>query len=114
MSGILRVRLVRVGVPALLLAMWLGSGFYAVEPEELAAVKRFGAVRDAAVPSGWHWRLPWPFESHEKFETTTVYKMGVGLIAVGILAVFTGSMIGQLGRTIAADGATVLAALGGK
>ncbi|HMB67686.1 MAG TPA: FtsH protease activity modulator HflK [bacterium] len=69
----------RIVVPAVLLA-WLATGFYKVEPEELAVVKRFGAVVNGAVPSGLHWRLPAPFESHQKFQTTTVYKMGVGMI----------------------------------
>ena len=67
-------------LPLALLVGWMGSGLYAVEPEELAVVKRFGRVTDPAVPSGIHWRLPWPVETHEKFETTTVYKMGVGMI----------------------------------
>lgn len=73
-------RLLTRVVPPLLLLIWLATGFYKVEPEELAVVKRFGAVVDGAVPSGLHWRLPAPFESHEKFQTTTVYKMGVGMI----------------------------------
>jgi len=73
-------RLAIRSVPALVVVAWLLTGFYGVEPEELAVVKRFGRVVDRAVPSGLHWRLPWPFESHEKFETTTVYKMGVGMI----------------------------------
>jgi len=64
----------------LLVVAWLTTGFYKVEPEELAVVKRFGRVVDRAVPSGLHYRLPWPVESHDKFETTTVYKMGVGMI----------------------------------
>lgn len=67
-------------VPALVVLGWLGTGFYKVEPEELAVVKRFGRVVDRAVPSGLHYRLPWPIESHDKFETTTVYKMGIGMI----------------------------------
>ncbi|MGH2570072.1 MAG: FtsH protease activity modulator HflK, partial [bacterium] len=61
-------------VPLLAAAVWLWSGFYKVEPEELAVVKRFGRVVERAMPSGLHWRLPWPVETHEKFETTTVYK----------------------------------------
>jgi membrane protease subunit HflK len=73
-------RLLRIGLPALLVAVWFATGFYTVEPEELAVVKRFGAVTERAVPSGFHWRLPVPIESHEKFRTTTVYKMGVGMI----------------------------------
>jgi membrane protease subunit HflK len=67
-------------VPAVLLVGFAASGTYTVEPEELAVVKRFGRIVDPAVPSGIHWRLPWPIESHETFETTTVYKMGVGMI----------------------------------
>lgn len=67
-------------LPVVTVLVWLATGVYTVEPEELAVVKRFGAITDAAVPSGMHWRLPWPIESHETFETTTVYKMGVGMI----------------------------------
>lgn len=67
-------------IPAVLFLGWLASGVYTVRSEELALVKRFGKVVDPAVPSGIHWRLPWPIESHQKFETTTVYKMGVGMI----------------------------------
>lgn len=71
--------LLRFGLPTLALA-WLATGVYTVDSEELAVVKRFGRVIDGAVPSGMHYRLPWPIESHEMFETTTVYKMGVGMI----------------------------------
>lgn len=67
-------------LPLVLLAGWLASGTYTVRSEELAVVKRFGRIQDPAVPSGIHWRLPWPVESHRTFETTTVYKMGVGMI----------------------------------
>ena len=67
-------------LPVVLLIGWLASGTYTVRSEELAVVKRFGKVQDAAVPSGIHWRLPWPIETHQTFETTTVYKMGMGMI----------------------------------
>ncbi len=73
-------RALRTVLPALLLLGWLASGFYTVDSEELAVVKRFGAITDRGVPSGFHWRLPWPIETHQKFETTTVYKMGIGMI----------------------------------
>lgn len=59
---------------------WLATGIYTVQSEELAVVKRFGRVVDRAAPSGIHYRLPWPIDSHETFEATTVYKMGVGMI----------------------------------
>ena len=73
-------RVLGLGVPAFVGLAWLATGFYTVQPEELAVVKRFGAIVDRGVPSGFHWRAPWPIESHEKFMTTTVYKMGVGMI----------------------------------
>lgn len=72
--------LVRRWAPFGLVGAWLLTGVYAVQPEEQAVVKRFGKVVDRAVPSGMHVRLPWPIETHEKFETTTVYKMGIGMI----------------------------------
>jgi membrane protease subunit HflK len=72
-------RIVRA-IPLVLLGLWILSGFYIVQPEEQAVVKRFGRIVNRAVPSGMHFRLPWPIESHEKFETTTVYKMGIGMI----------------------------------
>ena len=75
----MRRALLRFGAPALIV-LWLATGIYTVESEELAVVKRFGRVLDAAVPSGIHYRLPWPIDTHETFETTTVYKMGVGMI----------------------------------
>ncbi len=74
-----KARILRA-VPLAALAVWAASGFYVVESEEQAIVKRFGRIVDRAVPSGMHFRLPWPFEAHEKFETTTVYKMGIGMI----------------------------------
>ena len=42
------------------------------------------------------------------------FKMAAGLVAMGILVVTTGAMLGWIGRTVAADGATVIAALAGR
>ncbi|MBZ0267459.1 FtsH protease activity modulator HflK [bacterium] len=75
----IRRRLLRFGIPLAVVA-WLATGVYTVKSEELAVVKRFGRVIERAVPSGIHYRLPWPIDSDEVFESTTVYKMGVGMI----------------------------------
>jgi len=52
--------------PALLglavVAVWLASGFYRVQPDELGVVLRFGAYSYRTEP-GLHWHLPWPIES---------------------------------------------------
>ncbi len=76
----MRKTLLRRWLPLVVVGLWLASGFYTVQPEEHAVVKRFGRITGRAIPSGIHYRLPWPIESHEKFETTTVYKMGIGMI----------------------------------
>jgi membrane protease subunit HflK len=46
---------------ALLVAIYLGSGFYSVQPGESAVVRRFGKVIEQAQP-GLHYRWPTPIE----------------------------------------------------
>jgi len=41
--------------------LWLASGFYLVQPDELGVVLRFGAYSYRTDP-GLHWHLPWPIE----------------------------------------------------
>jgi membrane protease subunit HflK len=43
------------------IALWLASSFYRVQPDELGAVIRFGAYAYRTEP-GLHWHLPWPIE----------------------------------------------------
>ena len=43
------------------LLLWLASGFYRVQPDELGVVMRFGAYNYRSDP-GLHWHLPWPIE----------------------------------------------------
>jgi membrane protease subunit HflK len=42
-------------------ALWLVSSFYRVEPDEVGVVMRFGAYSYRTEP-GLHWHLPWPIE----------------------------------------------------
>ena len=43
-------------------ALWLASGFYRVQPDEQGVVLRFGAfVR--TTPPGLNYHLPWPIET---------------------------------------------------
>jgi membrane protease subunit HflK len=46
---------------ALLIAVWLGSGFYRVEPDQQGVVMRFGAFIRTSGP-GLNYHLPWPIE----------------------------------------------------
>jgi len=46
-----------------LVALYLLSGFYTVQPDEAAVVRRFGRVIRPNVGPGLHYRLPWPIDS---------------------------------------------------
>ena len=47
---------------AVLLALYLLSGAYAVQPGEAAVVRRFGRVVAGNASPGLHYRLPWPVD----------------------------------------------------
>jgi membrane protease subunit HflK len=47
---------------ALLVGLWLASGFYVVGPAEKAVVTRFGRFTQIT-SEGLNWRMPWPIES---------------------------------------------------
>lgn len=46
----------------ILLALYVLSGFYIVQPGEAAVVRRFGSVMAGNIGSGLHYRLPWPVD----------------------------------------------------
>ncbi|MDR1423194.1 MAG: FtsH protease activity modulator HflK [Azoarcus sp.] len=70
-GGILGVVLV------LTLALWLVSGFYIVDATERGVVLRLGRYTTTTDP-GLHWRLPWPVESHEIVDYTSVRTVPIG------------------------------------
>src|SRR3954469_12139765 len=49
---------------AVLLAVWLASGFYIVVEGNRGVVLTFGKFSEET-GSGLRWRLPWPIQSHE-------------------------------------------------
>jgi membrane protease subunit HflK len=61
----------------LLLAAYFGAGFYLVDTDEQAVVRRFGAITTRVGP-GMHYRLPWPIDQVDVIKTTSVMKTGVG------------------------------------
>ena len=65
------------GVLVALVGVYLASGFFVVEADERAVVRRFGAVAAQAGP-GMHYRLPWPVDRVDVVKTTSVMKVGVG------------------------------------
>lgn len=62
-----------------LIAAYFATGFFAVETDEQAVVRRFGRIV-ARLGPGMHYRLPWPVDRVDRLKTTTVMKTGVGFI----------------------------------
>jgi membrane protease subunit HflK len=75
-SGIGIGRLAALLVIALV-AIWVATGFYRVQPDEEALVLRFGAyVRSA--PPGLNYHAPWPIESVLLLPVTRINRIEIG------------------------------------
>ncbi|MDZ7762592.1 MAG: FtsH protease activity modulator HflK [Desulfovermiculus sp.] len=64
-------------VIALVVLLWLASGFYIVSPDEVGVVQRFGAYA-RTTQSGPHYHLPTPIESVKKPKVTEVKRVEIG------------------------------------
>lgn len=64
-------------IVALVVAVWLASGFYIVDQSERGVVLRFGSYSKTTDP-GLSWRLPWPIESHEVVNRSGVRRLEIG------------------------------------
>ncbi len=62
---------------ALVVAVWLASGFYIVVEGQRGVVLHFGEFY-AETQSGLRWRLPWPIQSHEIVNLQQVRTIEVG------------------------------------
>ena len=62
---------------ALVLAVWLASGFYIVVEGTRGVVLTFGRFSQETMP-GLRWRLPWPMQSHEIVNLAQVRTLEVG------------------------------------
>ncbi len=62
----------------IVLALWLVSGVYLVQPDQQAVVTRFGAVTEARVPPGLHYALPWPVDSVYKLKVQQTRRLAIG------------------------------------
>ena len=62
---------------ALLVIVWLASGFYTVDAAQRGLVLQFGKFKEATEP-GLRWRLPYPIQSHELVNLTGVRTIEVG------------------------------------
>ncbi len=58
--------------------VWLGTGFYTVEPAEVAALRRFGVFEDTAGP-GLHWWWPNPIGSRAIVDVQQRRRLEIGV-----------------------------------
>lgn len=63
----------------LLVAVYILSGVYVVNPGEAAVVRRFGVVVQPRVEEGLHYRFPWPIDQVDIVNIATVRRESVGL-----------------------------------
>lgn len=61
-----------------ILALWLLSGIYLVQPDQQAVVTRFGAVTEPRVPPGLHYALPWPVDRVFKLKVQQTRRFVIG------------------------------------
>jgi membrane protease subunit HflK len=73
-------RLVRVGIILLIVVGYFLSGFYTVEPYQLAIEQRFGEPLQTEEPlgPGLHYRLPWPIDTVTKLDSRRVERIVIG------------------------------------
>jgi membrane protease subunit HflK len=60
-----------------LAAIWLATGFYRVEPDELGLIQRFGAY-SRSTPPGLNYHAPWPIESVLLLPVTRINRVEIG------------------------------------
>ncbi|TAK90928.1 MAG: FtsH protease activity modulator HflK [Burkholderiaceae bacterium] len=64
-------------IVGLVLMLWFGSGFFTVQEGQVGVILQFGQYK-ATTGSGFQWRLPYPFQSHEIVNVSGVRKVDIG------------------------------------
>ncbi len=64
-------------IAAVVLLIWLGTGFFIVQEGQQAVITQFGKYK-STVGAGFNWRLPYPIQRHEVLFVTQVRSVDVG------------------------------------
>jgi Cu+-exporting ATPase len=59
-------------------ALYIGSGFYALNPDEVGVVERFGRKQLPYREPGLHYKLPWPIERLTRVQANRVRVVEIG------------------------------------
>lgn len=60
------------------LAAWLATGFYRVQPSEHAVILTFGKWTDTKTQPGLGWRAPWPVQDVQKVDIALDRRVSIG------------------------------------
>jgi HflK protein len=76
----LRLSAVRLKMAAIvaLMALYLGSGVFTIQPGEVGLRTRFGRIVAADLGPGLHYRWPWPVEAHRLIQRDRIRRIEVG------------------------------------
>lgn len=64
-------------IAAVVVLIWLGTGFFIVQEGQQAVVTQFGKYQ-STVGAGFNWRLPYPIQRHEVVVVTQIRSVDVG------------------------------------
>ncbi|MDP3759494.1 MAG: FtsH protease activity modulator HflK [Ramlibacter sp.] len=64
-------------VAAVVVLIWLGTGFFIVQEGQQAVITQFGRYK-STVGAGFNWRLPYPIQRHELVFVTQIRSVDVG------------------------------------
>ncbi len=64
-------------IAALVLVIWIASGFYIVDASQRGIVLQFGKFKETTDP-GLRWRMPWPIQSNEVVNLSGVRTIEIG------------------------------------
>ncbi len=64
-------------IAAVIVLIWLGTGFFIVQEGQQAVVTQFGKYK-SSVGAGFNWRLPYPIQRHELVFVTQLRSVDVG------------------------------------
>ncbi len=64
-------------IVAVLVLIWLATGFFIVQEGQQAVITQFGRYK-ATVNAGFNWRLPYPIQRHELVFVTQIRSVDVG------------------------------------
>jgi membrane protease subunit HflK len=77
-AGLPQVRRLARWLLLAVVAMYVLSGIYVVQPDERGVVRRLGRLVADGVEPGIHYRIPWPIDRVDRPQVTSIKRMSVG------------------------------------